>query len=1239
MFIVGCPLCQRQFECPPEWGGKLVQCPACGNRFVAGAPTGPMLPSIPVLSEASGYNAKPRSEPPPIPVMPPAMPVLSPAPPPVSLPPPHVPQARRAGLRAVLATLFVVCGLIVASIVYRTRERPPQVDDDLDRARRLAMRQAIKNQDAERDIRPEDEEAANDAKRSVHEIIDACTRRDTARLLNHCDFDRMLHLMRSYGLAERALAAFNATDQLRTGFRQLTTIPHSVWGAPRYELRSMKRLGNSDFVVYLQGHLADGPIPLRWWLCQDNHRWRFYDWESTSRGMRGALVMAIAIDATADRAFAVQRSLQALNETFEALETLNVDAARGKSARVDAPSLHPHLRACHLFARGMIAHLDQNFDEAMELYDEAAKLNPDMPILMLWRGDCHGALNQHEQAVRLLTRFRDQFGDNAFLCSSLGGAYQNLRRFPEAAAEYRKSLDINPRDGEAFIGLARSLDPLAPRDDLAPRFAKLDNRANCYGPVADHFVANLDAVALEPLSREMLKIDRTHPDALFHLSLVKLWQGKGAEGIEQFLGVLKLWPRHPNRAARVEHFCRELVLSNLAEHAYPSLADVPEAFPILSAELLKNHQPDVLRHVVRGHAKTSPNDPRLKVFQAVLLVNDRKYAEAHKLFEQAAKERGNDNALHDARPERVLACFHTGRALDALEHIPPRAETFQQLVNLCGIKSDHKLLGALLDAYAKKEPGALVVLQTRVRLKILEKKYDEAVAHFKDAWNQHSAQWIESERKSFIEGFLMNMVDAKKALEAYQAAPDAKEAFQFLCRDMNLIAQRDALRALGAAHRKAHPGDPQGFWLSGRLHAADKTWDKAIEDLDKARRLLPAPDADTAKLDLLDARYQAGQLIEAYQEVGPSEPVFLQLAANCLRDKKWDDLEKLIAAHRPVAQVDSQLLLYEARLLVGRKRYDDAIRTFKQWGDRQTPPGGGDFLLGGFVQDLLDAGVGFDAYRRLPYKDRVFVELARTWTMRKNAKRLATLVEEHAQTNANDVRLAFYRGELHFLKGEYAEAERQFAVARAKAPANASYAEKQRLLSARVKLGKTVEAYRELGPGIIAFESVCQTCINEKEPDQLAAVLAEQRRLDADEAGLLAWEAELLWLKNDYEGIVKLLKAPATPPTSRQRWRCDDKLVRALVKLKRHDEAILEAERLNVDSGAVPMWLVLAHASKGDVAKCIALLEKYPGDAYLTTMSYADPDLGPIFGSGAFKPLRDKFPEPPPVPTPPVDMD
>ena len=121
-----------------------------------------------------------------------------------------------------------------------------------------------------------------------------------------------------------------------------------------------------------------------------------------------------------------------------------------------------------------------------------------------------------------------------------------------------------------------------------------------------------------------------------------------------------------------------------------------------------------------------------------------------------------------------------------------------------------------------------------------------------------------------------------------------------------------------------------------------------------------------------------------------------------------------------------------------------------------------------------------------------------------------------------------------------------------------------RCSAARVRSRQALAAYLEVEPKAATFDELAAVCVQEKAADQLQILLDAQRKENPDNIDIPRWNLELRLLKQDYDGVLKLLGEEDQDIFRRayERWKIDDYRVRCLVKLKRTDEAIREAEAL-----------------------------------------------------------------------------
>ncbi|GMK55236.1 hypothetical protein CspeluHIS016_0202920 [Cutaneotrichosporon spelunceum] len=110
-------------------------------------------------------------------------------------------------------------------------------------------------------------------------------------------------------------------------------------------------------------------------------------------------------------------------------------------------------KADALKAKGNSLMSQKKWDEAIQQYTEAIKLNPD-PVYYSNRAAAHGALNQHDKAAEDAARAIDLDPNFAKGYSRLGHAQFSLGEFQKAVDAYEAGLNLEPNNNNMQSSLA-----------------------------------------------------------------------------------------------------------------------------------------------------------------------------------------------------------------------------------------------------------------------------------------------------------------------------------------------------------------------------------------------------------------------------------------------------------------------------------------------------------------------------------------------------------------------------------------------------------------------------------------------------------------------------------------------------------------------------------------------------------------------------------------------------------------
>lgn len=195
------------------------------------------------------------------------------------------------------------------------------------------------------------------------------------------------------------------------------------------------------------------------------------------------------------------------------------------------------LRARDHLNKGVQAYKNARYPEAIEHFKQAIALDPTFPTARLYLATAYMvqyipgaespenlqlAKNAHEEFLRVL----EQDPKNEVAIASIASLYFNQKKFDEASEWYRKLIEVNPSNKEAFYTLGVIAWTKAFQDNAEAR-AKLGMRPEDPGPLKDKKIReqlrqkNL-ALIEEGMKhlQKALEIDPQYDDAMAYMNLL-----------------------------------------------------------------------------------------------------------------------------------------------------------------------------------------------------------------------------------------------------------------------------------------------------------------------------------------------------------------------------------------------------------------------------------------------------------------------------------------------------------------------------------------------------------------------------------------------------------------------------------------------------------------------------------------------------------------------------------------------
>lgn len=220
-----------------------------------------------------------------------------------------------------------------------------------------------------------------------------------------------------------------------------------------------------------------------------------------------------------------------------------------KAERLDAEqeALSPGQTAEHLLEQGMALEQQGQPEEALQHYDLALALMPDLArahfnrgTILLDRGDAREALMAFTKAARYKP-------DSAGAHFNVGAAHARLDHHEIAVPAYRQALALRPNFAEAQMALGAALEELGQDEEAIASYRRTLEIKPDYIEAHDklvHILRRLERLdELVTAYRQMLKLDPDNADWLNSLGAVLRSQGRPKEAAASFRQALAANPK------------------------------------------------------------------------------------------------------------------------------------------------------------------------------------------------------------------------------------------------------------------------------------------------------------------------------------------------------------------------------------------------------------------------------------------------------------------------------------------------------------------------------------------------------------------------------------------------------------------------------------------------------------------------------------------------------------------------
>ncbi len=374
----------------------------------------------------------------------------------------------------------------------------------------------------------------------------------------------------------------------------------------------------------------------------------------------------------------------------------------------------------------------------------------------------------------------------------------------------------------------------------------------------------------------------------------------------------------------------------------------------------------------------------------------------------------------------------------------------------------------------------------------------------------------------------------------------------------------------------------------------------------------------------------------------------LAILANTLAfDPDPEALDAVVGIMRKVQADHPNLPVHAAQIALARKQTDKALEQLR--GALADDDEDREYAIDRIVRHFQNANQLALAYNALPEKEarRVFKSFSHDILedfedgdeeLAAARKRYDPLAKLHRGKFPKDGWLPYFEGRFAQLKDEHAKAEDCFRQA---LPLLTDDEDRQSvrysLVEALYEQKRGHAAYTEFVGEPDVYSQLAWRFDADKDLPGLRKLTELHRAKRPDDTAIKYWTAAAHWQATEYDPAAKAFRDYLTATRDEKhatyRWQSQSNLVRALVRLKKLDDA--RAELRTFPESIDHRLDAIIDAARGDAPAVLETIDKLMAEtAFHLSHFYDDPDLGPLLRSPAMKVVREKYPEPKPDPAP-----
>lgn len=587
--------------------------------------------------------------------------------------------------------------------------------------------------------------------------------------------------------------------------------------------------------------------------------------------------------------------------------------------------------------------------EALEIFLES---KPDRTDAMLPLAELLAVHENEKRAIKLYEQILLKEPANFSALKGLGEAYLKLKSYSEASNHLLKALNLNPSDMDLIYKIAICLDNLGKSSEAAAYYQRLIGLKGNDPVFVHRYVDSLINAGREAEAISVLNgFLKNYPDNLAgheKIALLYLKKEKKKEALPHLKEVLSKNRNDSKLLFKIGQIESELGLYKDAVSNLQTLLKIEpkhkEGMVVLAQALSASGQYPAAIEQYRAYLSLAPKDEEVRKGLAGIYLKTKQYPEAAAIYENLSQEYPKKTGFKFDLADVWLKMGEQEEALKPLEDIlslePKNKEALVKratiLQTLGRVGEATQAWQTVVETYPDLSPAKLALahlLIEQARTSAAQKLFRSVLAD--DGKNPDALKGLAKthERRGELD---LALDTYKKILATYPDDKDAKFGLARTYEGLNDYEEAGKcyarLLAENPNFQEALLGLARMARLSGNYHKSQTMYSdilKRCPALETARTGLAELYIDEGRADYAWAEYQKMILKDPGSAAGVRGLVLLHL-----RDNEGKEAEELLKSYLASHSGSDGERLLLAQILMGRKKWDEAVGIYQSMFNR-----------------------------------------------------------------------------------------------------------------------------------------------------------------------------------------------------------------------------------------------------------------------------------------------------------------